>query len=130
MSDALLFYFVPYEQGKPLNLDVFINGLLRLLKPAGHFLCLEPHPVFYLQPWLGAADQPFTIVTEYMQTHWRINPPLATLAKPFLQAGFAITGIDELQSDAADPQVEPRAATFAQEFPVWLLLEMQAPFTV
>jgi SAM-dependent methyltransferase len=126
MSDALLFYFVPYEPGKPLDLPRFIGDVKRLLKPGGSFLCLEPHPVFYIQPWLGDPSRPFTVMTEYLRTHWRINPPLATLARPFLSAGFTITDIEELASDPENVHVEARAAQFAAEFPVWLLIEFRA----
>jgi SAM-dependent methyltransferase len=127
MSDALLFYFVPYEPGKPLDLKYFIASLKRLLKPGGTFLSLEPHPVFYVLPWLGSPERPFTVVTEYLRIHWRINPPLAQLTKPFLDEGFVITRLEELSADASDPNVEPRAAAFAAEFPLWLLLEFKAP---
>jgi SAM-dependent methyltransferase len=125
MSDALLFYFVSYGPEQTADLDILLADLRRLLKPGGTFISLEPHPVFYLQPWLGAADRPFTIATEYLQTQWRINPPLARLAKPFLQAGFSITGMDELRADPDDTRAGVRAAHFAAEFPVWLLLEMR-----
>lgn len=125
MSDALLFYFVPYEIDKPLDVRRLVDDLKRLLRPGGCFLSLEPHPVFYLLPWLGAPDRPFTIATEYWNTQWRINPPLARLAKPFLDVGFVISRIEELRADADDPHVDARAAHFAAEFPVWLLLEMQ-----
>ncbi|MFN0075074.1 MAG: class I SAM-dependent methyltransferase [Prosthecobacter sp.] len=127
MSDALLFYFVPYEPGKPLDLLRFISDIKRLLKPGGTFLSLEPHPVFYIQPWLGDPARPFTVMTEYLHTHWRINPPLATLTRPFLDAGFTVIGIEELASDPENPKVDARAARFAAEFPVWLLVEFQAP---
>jgi len=127
MSDALLFYFVPYQRGKPLDLQALVADIARLLKPGGRFLSLEPHPVFYLLPWLGAADRPFTVMTEYLNTAWRINPPLSTLAQPFLKSGFVITGLEELRADPANTAVDDRAKNFAAEFPVWLLLEMQSP---
>lgn len=127
MSDALLFYFVPYEADKPVDVQPLIADLKRLLKPGGQFLSLEPHPVFYLLPWLGDADRPFTVMTEYWTSQWRINPPLGRLAKPFLDAGFVINGLEELRADPADPHVDARAARFAAEFPVWLLLEMRPP---
>ena len=123
MSDALLFYFVPPEPAKPLDLNRFILEVKRLLKPAGRFLSLEPHPVFYLQPWLGDPTRPFSLVTEYLHTKWRINPSLGTLTRPFLNAGFTISAVEELASDPSNTNVDKRAAYFAAEFPVWLLLE-------
>jgi len=127
MSDALLFYLVPYEVDKPLEVESLIADMQRLLKPGGQVLSLEPHPVFYLLPWLGDAERPFTVMTEYWTSQWRINPPLGRLAKPFLDAGFVISGLEELRADPTDPHVDPRARRFAAEFPVWLLLEMRAP---
>jgi SAM-dependent methyltransferase len=127
MSDALLFYFVPYEPGKPLDLARFIADVKRLLKPGGTFLSLEPHPVFYVQPWLGDPARPFTVMTEYLHTQWRINPPLAVLAKPFFEEGFRVVNIRELACDRENTSVGSRAANFAAEFPVWLLMEFESP---
>jgi len=127
MSDALLFYYVPYEPEKPLDLPKLIADVKRLLRPAGRFLSLEPHPAFYAQPWLGDPYRPFTIVTEYLHTQWRINPPLAPLTRPFLEAGFSITAIEEPACDPANPHIDSRTRHFAAEFPVWLLVEFQAP---
>ena len=73
MSDALLFYFIPYDPNKPINLDNFIINIKRLLKIGGQFISLEPHPVFYIQPWLGDPQRPFTVCTEYIHTQWRIG---------------------------------------------------------
>lgn len=123
MSDALLFYFVPYEPCKPLDLDSFIVNVKRLLKPGGRFISLEPHPVFYVQPWLGDPTRPFTLMTEYLHTKWRINPSLAKLTRPFLNGGFTLSTVEEIASDPTNTNVEKRAVYFAAEFPVWLLLE-------
>ncbi|HCN30993.1 MAG TPA: hypothetical protein DIT64_20220 [Verrucomicrobiales bacterium] len=125
MSDALLFYFVPYEPGKPLDLQRFIADVRRLLKPGGSFWSLEPHPVFYVQPWLGDADRPFTVMTEYLHTRWRINPPLSALTRPFIESGFVVTGVEEPAARRDDAEVGKRDAAFASEFPVWLLVEFQ-----
>jgi len=127
MSDALLFYFVPYIPGKPLDVNAFVAEIRRLLKPGGLFLSLEPHPVFYLLPWLGSTDRPFTIISEYWTSLWRINPPLGRLCRPFLDQGFMICGVEEVRCDADDPHVDTRAARFAAEFPLWLLLEFRSP---
>jgi len=127
MSDALLFYFVPYDPSSPLDLMRFMADIKRILKPGGMFISLEPHPVFYIQPWLGDPVRPFTVVTEYANTQWRINPPLDTLVRPFLDNGFAITDMCELKSDPSNRDVGVRDAHFAAEFPVWLLIEFRTP---
>jgi SAM-dependent methyltransferase len=125
MSDALLFYFVPYDPGRPLDPIRFVADVKRLLKPGGVFLSMEPHPVFYLQPWLGDPARPFTVVTEYLHTRWRINPPLSVLTRPFLESGFVVSGIEEPASNPEDPHIPSRDAVFAGEFPVWLMLELK-----
>jgi SAM-dependent methyltransferase len=130
MSDALLFYFVPYAANQRLDVDVLIGDLRRLLKPSGTFLSLEPHSVFYLLPWLGAPERPFTVVTEYSnEPRWRVNPTLSSVIGAFTRGGFAITGMEELRADRSSDAVSVRAAHFASEFPLWQLLEMklQAP---
>lgn len=125
MSDALLFYFIPYGPQQTADIGALIADLRRLLKPGGTFISLEPHPVFYLQPWLGDAERPFTFVTEYLNTQWRVNPPLARLAQPFLRQNFGIVAIEELRADSNDASVDRRAARFASEYPLWLLLELR-----
>jgi SAM-dependent methyltransferase len=126
VSDALLFYFVPPDPRAPADIDALIADVRRLLAPAGSFICLEPHPVFYQTPWLGAPDRPFTVLTEYQVTRWRITPSLGRLAAPFLAAGFALVHLDEVAAPPdPDTVVEPRAAAFAREFPLWLLAEFR-----
>jgi len=125
MSDALLFYFVPYQGKIPADIQALVRQVKRLLKPTGSFLSLEPHPVFYLLPWLGGSEKPFTIITEYLFSQWRINPPLSILVKPFLQKGFVITELDELKPQKENSSVDPRALNFAKTFPLWLSLEMK-----
>lgn len=127
VSDALLFYFVAADPRAPADLPALIADVRRLLRPAGAFICLEPHPVFYQAPWLGAADRPFTVLTEYQTIRRRITPSLGGLVAPFLAAGFALVQLEEVAAPAdADAPVEPRAARFAREFPLWLLAEFRA----
>ena len=125
MSDALLFYFVPYKREKPLSIRHLVEEIWRILKPGGAFLSLEPHPIFYLLPWLGENDRPFTIITEYLNSQWRINPPLQKMVKPFLEKGFVISDLDELSPASMVQKVDEKALAFANQFPLWLALEMQ-----
>jgi SAM-dependent methyltransferase len=125
MSDALLFYFVPYQKNKIPSIELLVRQIKRLLKPGGSFLSLEPHPVFYLLPWLGEETRPFSILTEYFEAKWRINPPLSKLTKAFLREGFAITDLEEPISCKEKYKVGKRATRFAEKFPLWLALEMR-----
>src|SRR5205085_2448288 len=96
MSDALLFYFVPFYPGQNADLRVLLKDIRRILKPGGSFVSLEPHGVFYLMPWLGAIDRPFVVVTEYLKKSFGIVPPLSWLIQQVAQAGFAVTDMREI----------------------------------
>jgi len=61
-----------------------------------------------------------------MTSQWRINPPLSTLVRPFLQNGFVITELEEPKPQEENSLVDLRAINFAKNFPLWLSLEMKA----
>ena len=127
MSDALLFYFVPFYPGQNGDLRVLLKDIRRILKPGGSFVSLEPHGVFYLMPWLGAIDRPFVVVTEYLKKSFGIVPPLSWLIQQVAQAGFAVTDMREIVPAEYFKDVDARGYHFASEFPLWHLLEFR-PF--
>lgn len=123
MSDALLFYYVPFFPGQKADISVLLADIRRILKPDGAFVSLEPHGVFFLMPWLGAEDRPFVVVTEYLSKSFGIVPPLSWLMRTVLQAGFVVREMRELTPVSDFAELEPRAYHFASEFPLWHLLE-------
>jgi len=127
MSDALLFYYVPFFPGQTADIGVLLSDIRRILKPDGAFLSLEPHGVFYLMPWLGAEDRPFVVVTEYLRKSFGIVPPLSWLIRTVTQAGFAVSDMRELTPAGYFAEIDPRGYHFASEFPLWHLLEFR-PF--
>jgi SAM-dependent methyltransferase len=127
MSDALLFYFVPFFPGQKADIQALLAAVRRILKNDGVFVSLEPHGAFYLTPWLGAPDRPFTIVTEYMHRWFGVVPPLAQLIQAFVAAGFAITDLQEIEPAGDFAKVDSRAYHFAREFPLWQLIELRSP---
>jgi SAM-dependent methyltransferase len=104
MSDALLFYFRPYYPGQQADISVLLADIRRILKPAGSFVSVEPHSVFYLAPWLGSTDRPFTILTEYLHKSYGIVPPLSWLFGHLEAAGFAVTSFQELTPNTISPR--------------------------
>lgn len=124
MSDALLFYFVPFFPGQKADIQVLLADIKRILKPGGLFLSLEPHAVFYLAPWLGSVDRPFTVVTEYRDKQFGIVPPYAWLFNCFAEGGFAVRNFHELGPSDGFREADARAYHFAREFPIWQLLEL------
>jgi SAM-dependent methyltransferase len=125
MSDALLFYFVPFYPGQNADIRVLLNDILRILKPGGSFVSLEPHGVFYLMPWLGAVDRPFVVVTEYLKKSFGIVPPLSWLIQQVTQTGFAVVDMREIVPADYFKEIDPRGYHFASEFPIWHLIEFK-----
>jgi SAM-dependent methyltransferase len=120
-----LFYFVPFYPGQNADIRVLLNDILRILKPGGSFVSLEPHGVFYLMPWLGAVDRPFVVVTEYLKKSFGIVPPLSWLIQQVTQTGFAVVDMREIVPADYFKEIDPRGYHFASEFPIWHLIEFK-----
>ena len=125
MSDALLFYFVPFYPGQKADMQLLLGEIRRMLKPGGMFVSLEPHALFYMAPWLGAQDRPFTILTEYLHKSFGIVPPFSWLVHAFAAAGFAVTDLFEIGPADYLKALDARSYHFAREFPLWQLLELK-----
>lgn len=124
MSDALLFYFVPERPSQKADIQILFRDILRILKPGGVFISLEPHPVFWLQPWLGEENHPFTVVQEYRHRKFSVAPGWGEMVKTFCEGGFVVSWYDELYADPNFWDTDPRAYHFAAEFPLWHLFEL------
>lgn len=126
MSDALLFYFVPCDPNIPADIEILQRDLIRILKPGGCFVSIEPSYLFWLAPWFGAEDRPFTVLSEYLNKTYAVTPPLSQYLQSFLKAGFMISAFeDALPEESGD--VDNRGIGFAREFPLWHLVEFRAP---
>ena len=105
------------------DLDAVIASSYRVLKPGGRFISVEPHYLFWLAPWLGAEDDPFTVITEYDDHVYRVTGTPVQLIRALLHAGFVVSGIEEAKPDPAFKAVDSRAYHFAHKFPLWQLVE-------
>lgn len=123
MSDALLFYFVPPDQTNAPDLDILMREIKRLLKKDGLFINMEPHYIFWLTPWLGEPERPFTILTEYLKKQFKVVPPLSEYIQKITRNGFCISWMDELTPAESFKEIDRRAYYFAQEFPLWQIFE-------
>ena len=99
-----------------------------LLRPE-HFLALAEQSglIVAIGEWVldRACAQLGRWAADGLSSHLHLSVNVS--ARQFLDAGFVINGLEELRADASDSHVDERAARFAAEFPVWLLLEMRAP---
>ena len=125
MSDALLFYFVAPDPNQAADIDTLFADIRRILKPDGLLLSVEPHYIFWLLPWLGEDDRPFTVLTEYRQKFFGVTPTISTLIQAFAKGGFAVTWMEEMYPDSAFEAVDPRAYHFACQFPLWQMFELK-----
>lgn len=125
ISDALLFYFVSPTPQPAGDIQILFQDIRRILKSNGYFYSMEPSYIFWLAPWLGDIEHPFTILTEYLDRNFLVTPPYSKLIKAFKQGGFVITDMEELQPDVSFKEVDPRAYHFANQFPLWQMFELK-----
>ncbi|MHA7733147.1 class I SAM-dependent methyltransferase [Nitrosopumilus sp. S6] len=124
MSDALLFYFVPPNPKQKYEIENLLTSIKRVLKANGRLFSLEPHGVFFLKPWLGELENPFTIITEYNKKKFDITPNLSHMIKSFLEGGFTLRDFKELYSKENIID-DKRAELFAKKFPLWWFFELK-----
>jgi len=125
MSDALLFYFVSPDPSEKPILEELFSSINRILKPGGRFFSMEPHGNFFLKPWMGENDKPFTIMTEYKNKNFRIVPNISEIFQAFIKGNFSIRDYKEIYVNEEFEKIEKRAANFAKEFPLWWFFELE-----
>jgi len=125
MSDALLFYFVSPNPNQKQNIDILFSDIKRILKPHGRFFSMEPNGLFWLRPWLGEEERPFTIITEHTSKQFNVAPTCNELIHEFLRNGFKICSFEEIKVDKEFSKIDRRATNFAKEFPLWNFFELE-----
>lgn len=126
MSDALLFYFVSVLPGAAVpDIRILLKDIKRVLKPEGKIISVEPHYLFWLSPWLGEIDRPFTVFTEYMHKSFGVTATISQFIQAFNKSGFGVTWMEELMPGKWFREIDPRAYHFARQFPIWQLFEFK-----
>jgi SAM-dependent methyltransferase len=128
MSDVFLLYFYPVDGCAPGTKPVdLLKRLTHNLKPGGKCTFMEPHGCFWLAPWLGQDDMPFTVLTEYSRKVYSVAPGLEELAEVIAGAGLHISRIYEPKPAEECRAVDPKAYYFADNFPQWWVFELVKP---
>lgn len=123
MSDAMLFYFVPESPDQKGDLDVLLSDVRRIMKPGGLFVSVEPHYLFWLAPWMGQTEHPFTVFTEYMNKSFGVTARFSQLVQALGKNRLMVSWMDEMLPAPSFKDVDARAYAFAREFPLWQIIE-------
>lgn len=123
VSDAMLFYFVPAFGEKVGSIDDFMWSVHKVLKKGGKFINIESHFQFWLTPWFGDVDRPFTVVTEHLSRKFLVTPTYSSYFQAICKSGFALKWMDEVTPDPSLKYVSERAYHFSKEFPLWQVCE-------
>lgn len=120
IADVFLFYFYPQSgEASKWEPGQVLRRLTSRLVANGRCFIMQPHGVFWLAPWLGDADAPYTVLTEYANRLYSVTPSLEELSTAIAAAGLCIRRIHEPKPVKEAGAMDGRAYTFATEFPVW-----------
>lgn len=125
ISDALLFYFVSPDRGPKAEIEVLFADIRRILAPGGMLINVEPHYLFWLAPWLGEPDRPFTVFTEYRRKSLGVTPSYSELIQAYAKGGFAVVWMEEMYPDPSFEATDPRAYHFAAQYPIGQIFELR-----
>ena len=125
ISDALLFYFVSPTGPEPENISFLMEEIHRVLRPDGSFINIESHFQFWLSPWYGDEQHPFTILTEYSRRNFYVTPTSSEYIKTIVKFGFVLCWMDEPQPSPELTSTSNRAFHFSMEFPLWQIFEFK-----
>lgn len=121
MSDVLLFFF--YDPKTHKRQDEALKNLLvefrRLLKPEGRLYLMEPNGFFWLMPWYGSRERPYTILTEGREKLWNVSPTADQVTQALSNSGFALRRLIYPGIHASAEQQDQKTYGFAKEFPLW-----------
>jgi len=124
LSDVLLFYFYPQDAGQPVVAPAeLLEQLANRLADGGRLVIMNPHAVFWLAPWLGDDEFPYTVITEYAGRVYSVTPSLEELSRALEKAGLCICRIYEPRPGEAGRSADSKAYHFAKRFPVWWVFE-------
>lgn len=124
LQDVFMFYFYSQDGKEPATPPAaLLSHLVRNLKKGGKCVVMQPHGVFWLAPWLGDADKPYTVLTEYSEKLYSVAPGLEEMSRVISEAGLVISNIYEPKPSLEGRSVDEKAFSFATHFPQWWVFE-------
>jgi SAM-dependent methyltransferase len=122
LGDVFLFYFYP-QDGRPSNIppNRLLERLTQKLTTGGRCIIMQSHGMFWLMPWLGDPETPYTILTEYGKKLYSVAPGLEELATTIAKSGLLISNIFEPKPEKTSG--DTKAHEFAKHFPQWWVFE-------
>lgn len=124
LADVFMFYFYSQDGREPiLPPGQLLSRLIANLKPKGFCVIMQPHGVFWLAPWLGEPEKPYTILTEYREKLYSVTPGLEELSQEISKAGLVIRNIYEPKPSLESQSFDRKAFSFASHFPQWWVFE-------
>lgn len=124
MSDVLLFYFYPQGNVSSRILpSTLLRQLTQNLAHGGKCVIMQPHGVFWLAPWLGDPERPYTVLTEYATRLYSGTPSLEELCEAIGGADLLISKVFEPKPESSTFISDDRSYYFARSFPLWWVFE-------
>lgn len=123
ISDSLLFYFVSYDAAPKPSLGLLFKEISRILRPSGKLWSMEPNYTFWVSPWFGENDHPFTVLTEYRKRSFLVTPTISEFVQSIIKESFVVSDLKEIYIDDAHDIKDKKAVGFSSEFPLWQFIE-------
>jgi len=123
MADVFLFYFYSPNGKEPVyKPEKLLSDLTHGLSNAGKCIIMQPHGYFWLMPWMGSPDRPYTILSEYAERLYSVVPSLTELTKAIFSANLTIVKLEE-PTPINGENIDKRAYNFSKNFPLWWVFE-------
>jgi 2-polyprenyl-3-methyl-5-hydroxy-6-metoxy-1,4-benzoquinol methylase len=124
MSDVFHFYFYSPDANTPkVTAKDLLCKMCEKMESGNKCIIMQPHGVFWLAPWLGNENLPFTVISEYSNKLYSVVPSLSEMTKAISSSGFVINNIYEPKPDKHDGV--SKESSFASEFPLWWVFECE-----
>ncbi len=124
MSDVFHFYFYSPDSSTPkVAPKDLLKRMCERMKTGDKCIIMQPHGVFWLSPWLGDDNKPFTVISEYSNRIYSVVPSLSEMTNAISGSGFVINNIYEPKPEKCDEKL--KESRFASEFPLWWVFECE-----